>query len=104
MDMNRPRSSCFRGHCATNSRVQLKRREVPDFLDVPVETVQFPELINQAARRLVWDVTGHRIWEWAETSFDHKVAQRWAGKAPCLYGCEHASVETFSKSRKSLAG
>jgi glycosyltransferase involved in cell wall biosynthesis len=80
---------------------QLKRREVPEFLDVPVETVQFPELITQAARRFgMGDVTGHRIWEWAETSFDHKVAQRWAGKAPCLYGCEHASVETFQKQKR----
>ncbi len=81
---------------------QLKRREVPEFLEAPVETVQFSEMINLAARRLgVSDVTGHHIWEWAETSFDHKVAQRWAGKAPCLYGCEHASVETFREQKKS---
>jgi len=82
--------------------VQLKRREVPEFLDVPIDTVQFPEMVNLAARRLgVSDVTGHHIWEWAETNFDHKVAQRWAGKAPCLYGCEHASVETFQEQKKS---
>src|SRR5262245_56521859 len=80
---------------------QLKRREVPGFLEVPVETVQLSEIVNLVARRLgVNDVTGHHIWEWAETSFDHKVAQRWAGKATCLYGCEHASVETFQKQKK----
>jgi glycosyltransferase involved in cell wall biosynthesis len=81
---------------------QLRRREIPEFLDVPVETVQFPEMVNLAARRFgVGDVGRHHIWEWAETSFDRKVAQRWAGKAPCLYGCEHASVETFHKQKQA---
>jgi hypothetical protein len=81
---------------------QLKRREVPDFLDRPIETVQFPEMVNLAARRLgVGDVRRHRIWEWAETTFDHIVAARWAGKAPCIYGCEHASVETFRKQKQA---
>jgi glycosyltransferase involved in cell wall biosynthesis len=81
---------------------QLKRRQVPDFLDVQVETVQFPEMVNLAARRFgVGEVRRHRIWEWAETTFDHTVAGRWAGKAPCIYGCEHASVETFRKQKEA---
>src|SRR6185295_774360 len=59
---------------------QLKRREVPGFLDVPIDTVEFPEMVNLAARRFgVGEVNRHRIWEWAETNFDHKVAERWAG-------------------------
>jgi glycosyltransferase involved in cell wall biosynthesis len=36
-----------------------------------------------------------RIWYWAETGFDYHVARQWAGRAPYIYGCEHASLETF---------
>lgn len=83
---------------------QLKRRQVPDFLRVPIETVQFPEMINLAARRFRFsDLNRHHIWEWTERRFDRTVANRWAGTAPCLYGCEHASVETFRK-QKELGG
>ena len=81
---------------------QLKRREVPAFLNVPIETVEFPELINLAARRVrVSEVRRHQIWEWAEQSFDQTVARRWVGKSPCLYGCEHASAESFRQQKRA---
>lgn len=85
-------------------RVQAKfrGREIPSFLKVPVETFPARELMVLAGRRAgLSDVTSHHLWEWAETSFDHKVAARWAGRAPCIYGCEHASVETFRRQKEA---
>jgi glycosyltransferase involved in cell wall biosynthesis len=53
-----------------------------------------------AATRLGFsDVICHRIWHWAELGFDRDVAARWAGRVPCIYGCEHASLETFRRQR-----
>jgi glycosyltransferase involved in cell wall biosynthesis len=81
---------------------RMRGREVPTFLDVPVETFPAHELINVGARWLGFGELGcHKIWEWTETAFDRKVAARWAGQAPCLYGCEHASVETFKAQKMS---
>ena len=52
-----------------------------------------------AARSGLDDIATDRIWEWAEHGFDRDVARRWAGRAPCIYGCEHASLETFRQQR-----
>jgi len=83
-------------------RAKFSGREIPGFLKVPVETFPSRELIVLAGRRAgLGDVTSHHLWEWAETSFDNKVAARWAGRAPCIYGCEHASVETFKKQKEA---
>jgi len=86
----------------TKLQSQFKRREVPAFLNVPVETYPTHELINLASRRVgLSDMSTHYFWEWAERAFDRKVATEWAGRAPCLYGCEHASVETFKRQKEA---
>lgn len=83
---------------------QLSKRSVPDFLSVPISTVELPEMMNLAARKLgLNQARRHRLWEWAEGSFDRRVASTWAGKAAVIYGCEHASVETFRR-QKSAGG
>src|SRR5205814_7477757 len=85
-------------------KVQAKfsGREIPSFLKVPVETFPSRELMVLAGRRAgLSDVASHNLWERAETFFDQKVAARWAGRAPCIYGCEHASVETFKKQKEA---
>ena len=85
-------------------RSKFSGRAIPDFLNVPVETFPTREMINLACRRTgVGDIAAHRLWEWAETSFDKQVADHWAGRAPVIYGCEHASVETF-KRQKAAGG
>jgi glycosyltransferase involved in cell wall biosynthesis len=45
------------------------------------------------------DSACHRIWHWAELGFDRDVAEAWAGKVPCIYGCEHASLASFRRQR-----
>ncbi|HKO42646.1 MAG TPA: glycosyltransferase family 4 protein [Pyrinomonadaceae bacterium] len=83
-------------------RSKLSGRTIPDYLNVPVETFPSREMINLAGRRAgVGDIAAHRLWEWAETSFDKQVATRWAGRAPVIYGCEHASVETFKRQKEA---
>ena len=83
-------------------RARLSGRTVPDNLNVPVETFPSREIVNLAGRRArIGDIAAHRLWEWAETSFDKQVATRWAGRAPVIYGCEHASVETFKKQKEA---
>ena len=83
-------------------RSKFSGRTIPDFLNVPVETYPTREMINLAGRRTgVGDIAAHRLWEWAETSFDKQVAAHWAGRAPVIYGCEHASVETFKQQKEA---
>jgi glycosyltransferase involved in cell wall biosynthesis len=85
-------------------KVQAKfiGRQIPDFLKVPVETFPSRELMVLAGRRAgLSDLASHHLWEWAETSFDNHVAARWAGQAPVIYGCEHASVETFRRQKEA---
>src|SRR5687767_7000710 len=85
-------------------RSTFSGRAIPNFLNVPVETFPMREMITLAGRRGgISDIAAHRLWEWAETSFDKQVAAYWAGRAPVVYGCEHASVETFKK-QKQLGG
>jgi glycosyltransferase involved in cell wall biosynthesis len=81
-------------------RSKLSGRTIPEFMDVPVETFPTREMVNLIGRRAgVGDIAAHRLWEWSETSFDKQVAARWAGRAPVIYGCEHASVETFAQQK-----
>ena len=81
-----------------------KTRTVPSYLNVPIETFPLGEIMRLAAARAgLSDITGSHVWEWSEIGFDRKVANKWAGKAPCIYGCENASVETFEK-QKSAGG
>jgi glycosyltransferase involved in cell wall biosynthesis len=76
----------------------LASRQVPAWLGGRVETYPARETLRVAAQRLgLGPITCDRIWEWAETGFDRRVARAWAGQATCLYGCEHASVETFRR-------
>src|SRR5436309_2003088 len=71
-------------------------RQVPDWLAGRVRTYPMREFVRVAARRAgLSAVACDRVWEWAETGFDRRVARDWAGRAQCLYGCEHASLETF---------
>ena len=91
-------------HFSRKFTSQLNKRSVPAFLDVPITTIELPEMLNLTARKLgLSETRRHRLWEWTEQNFDRRVASAWAGKAPVIYGCEHASVETFRR-QKTLGG
>ena len=77
----------------------VRTRSVPSYLKVPVETFGRGEITRILASRLLSDITCSHVWEWSETDFDRRVADRWAGKAPVIYGCENASVDTFVRQR-----
>src|SRR5207253_104091 len=75
-------------------------RQTPAWLAGLVETYPARELVRLASMRLGLSVAAcDRVWEWAEAGFDRQVARDWAGRVRCLYGCEHASVETFRRQR-----
>ena len=78
-----------------------RSRRVPsDIGAAPMEALWRREAVRLAATRLGFsDLICHRIWHWAELGFDRDVAARWAGRAPCIYGCEHSSLETFRRQR-----
>jgi glycosyltransferase involved in cell wall biosynthesis len=77
-------------------------RNLPAWLARRTRTYPSRELIRVAAQRLgAGAQTCERIWEWAETAFDRYVARTWSGLTPCLYGCEHASVESFEAHKQA---
>jgi glycosyltransferase involved in cell wall biosynthesis len=83
------------------ARRLLGRREMPDFLRDKTETYPLRELVRTAISR--WsgnDLLADRVWWWAERGFDRKVAKKWAGVAPFLYGFESASAETFREQKR----
>jgi glycosyltransferase involved in cell wall biosynthesis len=78
----------------------LRSRVAPDWLRGRIQTYPAREVVRVAAQRLgLGPVTCDRVWEWAETGFDARVARDWAGTVPCLYGCEHASAESFRRQK-----
>jgi glycosyltransferase involved in cell wall biosynthesis len=86
--------------CLGRSQRLLGTRQVPEWLSGYVERYPVRELVRVATNRLgCGAVTCDRIWQWAEAGFDRQVARRWAGRTPCIYGCEHASVETFRRQK-----
>lgn len=74
----------------------FRSRVVPGWLDAPVSLVWEQELLQQLARRVgASERLTHELWRWSEPAFDARVARRWAGRVPCIYGVESASVHTF---------
>lgn len=87
-------------HFAQVTRLSVEARQAPEWLAPLLELHPARELVRQVARRAgLGPISCDRVWEWAETGFDQHVARTWAGRAPCLYGCEHASVESFRRQR-----
>jgi glycosyltransferase involved in cell wall biosynthesis len=75
-------------------------RQTPAWMAGQVHAYPAREVVRLAAQYLrLGSAVCDRVWEWAETGFDRRVARAWAGRAPCLYGCEHASTETFRRQR-----
>jgi glycosyltransferase involved in cell wall biosynthesis len=80
----------------------FRSRVLPSWLEVPTELVWRQDLLNQVARRAgLPEVLTHALWRRSEPAFDARVARRWAGRVPCIYGIENASVETFEAQRRS---
>ena len=87
---------------ATRLRGLARSRVLPDWLDEPVDRIWVREAVRAlASRARVDERLGHLIWEWSEAHFDARVADRYAGRVPCIYGCENASVETFEAQRRA---
>ena len=79
----------------------FRGRQIPDWLWAKTHLHPYRELARLISSKTIpSEISKDRIWEWAETGFDRSVAQKWAGKFPIIYGCEHASVETFSKQKQ----
>lgn len=74
----------------------LDRRVLPEFLYSRVDCLPGREAVRLLASRLGGAILTHRIWQWAEISFDRTVARRYAGRCRAVYGMEHASLATFS--------
>lgn len=82
----------------------FRGRQIPEWLWSKTHLHSFREVIRIFSGKLpLSEITKDRIWEWAETGFDNSVAKNWVGKFPVVYGCEHASVNTFAK-QKQLGG
>lgn len=74
----------------------LAARQAPTWLQGRLQVFPLREVVRLAAQRCgLGPVACDRVWEWAETGFDRRVARAWAGRVPCIYGCEHASAATF---------
>src|SRR6266478_3497663 len=59
-----------------------RTRNIPAYLDIPVETFPLGEATRIAATRIGFsDILCSHVWAWSETRFDRKVAEKWAGKA-----------------------
>lgn len=79
----------------------FRSRVVPPWLEVPTDAMWRQDVLNQIARRAgLSDVITHALWRRSEPAFDARVARRWAGRAPILYGVENACVDTFEAQRR----
>jgi glycosyltransferase involved in cell wall biosynthesis len=81
--------------------ILLKRRQAPAFLADKVDNIWMRELMRSASVKLASRLLTHRIWEWAETTFDRIVARRYAGRFDLVYGMEHSSAATFAEQKAS---
>jgi starch synthase len=82
-------------------RRRLSTRLLPATLADRTQYFPIPELVRLLTGKLALsDRQRDRIWYWAETGFDRHVARVWAGRVPFIYGCEHASVETFVRQKQ----
>jgi glycosyltransferase involved in cell wall biosynthesis len=79
----------------------LNRRKTPAFLAGKVDNIWVRELLRSASAKLASPLLTHRIWEWAETTFDRIVARRYAGRFDLIYGMEHSSASTFVAQKAS---
>lgn len=78
----------------------LSARIIPPTLGDIVDLYPTRELIRILAHRAGLSARSqHHIWDWSERGFDRYVARAWAGRAPCLYGFEHASLESFCRQK-----
>jgi glycosyltransferase involved in cell wall biosynthesis len=82
-------------------RRALATRTLPPELTGSVQFYPLRECVRVLAG---WAGAGEarrdRAWYWAETGFDRDVARRWSGRVPVIYGCEHASLETFLRQKR----
>jgi glycosyltransferase involved in cell wall biosynthesis len=83
-------------------RSLISRRQLPASVAKKTFTYPFREVIRTSLRYATGNETvGDYLWWWAERGFDHKVARRWAGVAPLLYGFELTSAETFRAQKRA---
>jgi glycosyltransferase involved in cell wall biosynthesis len=88
-------------HLPQSMRRRLSTRVLPATLAGRVQYFPIPELLRVLTSKLpLSDTHRDRIWYWAESSFDRYAARVWAGRVPFIYGCEHASVETFVRQKR----
>jgi glycosyltransferase involved in cell wall biosynthesis len=89
-------------HCLPNRlRRGLSTRLLPAALAGRATYYPVRESIRVLARLAgLSDRFRDRIWYWAETGFDRHVARVWAGRSAFIYGCEHASFETFIRQKR----
>jgi len=79
----------------------FRGRQVPDWLWSQTHLHSLREIVRLISGKVLRsEISKDRVWEWAETGFDQSVANLWAGKFPVIYGCEHASTQTFAKQKK----
>lgn len=80
---------------------EIKRRS---FTELPIEKFgsrPWPEFLRIAASRWANVLTADRIWEWAETGFDHWVAKSLFVERPdVVHTYEHAALATLKAARK----
>ena len=82
----------------------LKRRETPSFLVGKIHNIWLRELVRKISSQIASPSFTHDVWEWAETSFDRIVADRYGGRYDVIYGMEHSSVRTFEAQKASGGG
>ncbi|MDD2707649.1 MAG: glycosyltransferase [Verrucomicrobiae bacterium] len=80
-------------------RGKLEKRFAPDFLEDRVEGYPWRELARLAAGYVGGAEWSHQTWLWAELGFDRWVARSLRSEDRCVYGMEHASLETFRAMR-----
>jgi glycosyltransferase involved in cell wall biosynthesis len=88
-------------HVPAALRRRLSTRLLPASLARRTAYFALPELIRGLSGMVgLPETTRDRIWYWAETAFDRHAARDWAGRVPVIYGCEHASLETFQRHKR----
>lgn len=83
---------------------RLRRNEVPAFLTGKIDNIWGRELVRKVSSRVANPNITHAVWEWAETSFDRIVADRYGGRFDVVYGMEHSSARTFAAQKANGGG
>lgn len=78
----------------------LSRRQVPDLVWRKTDCIWDREVIRIIATRYFGQDVAHNVWRWADEGFDRKVASRYSGRVPIIYGVEHSGRITFSEHKK----